>query len=185
MSDEPITRLMLAARKGDKAAAEQAWRLLYPELVKIARSRLRGHQRDTLLDTQALVHESFVRLVRTEEIEAASRKHFYAYAAKTMRHIVIDFARRKAATRHGGEALRVTLDTGAHAVDVDASRVLELEGALAALEALDPTLAQVIEMRYYGGYSDLEIAQAMGIADRTVRRYLDKGRAVILAQLSK
>jgi len=185
MNDEPITRLMHAAREGDEAAAQEAWRLLYPELVKIARSRLRGQHRNTLLDTQALVHESFVRLVRGEALAPVSRKHFYAYAAKTMRHIVIDFARRKAAARHGGDVVRVTLDTGAHSLLAEASSVLEVEDALAALEALDPRLAQVIEMSYYGGYTELEIAQAMEVTDRTVRRYAEKARAVILAHLSK
>jgi RNA polymerase sigma factor (TIGR02999 family) len=184
MPDQPITLLIHAAREGDVGATERAWRVLYPELVKIARSRLRGAQRDTLLDTQSLVHESFVRLVRSEPFVPGNRKHFYAYAAKTMRHIVIDYARRKAALRHGGDAVHVTLDTAALGTDADAGSVLEIEDALAALDQLDPKLAQVVEMRYYGGYSDLEIAQAMDITDRTVRRHWDKARAFILAQLS-
>lgn len=152
--------------------------------MRIARSRLRGHQRDTLLDTQSLVHESFVRLMRAAPFEPQSRAHFFAYAAKAMRHIVVDFARRKAAERHGGGLARVTMDTSAlqgHGPEQD---VLALEDALAALEQLEPALAELVELRYYGGYSDVEIAQALGITDRTVRRHWDKARAVLLAHLA-
>lgn len=184
MPDEPLTVTLRAAHAGDREAADRAYAALYPELLKIARARLRVHQPNTLLDTEGLVHESFLRFVAADKLGIADRKHFFAYAAKTMRNIVIDFARRRRAERHGGAAERITLDTRALGeIGADRSSVLDIDGALSDLEALDPALAQVVEMRYFGGYTDAEIASAMDIADRTVRRHWDKARAFILAQL--
>jgi len=186
MPDEPLTVTLRAAHAGDRDAADRAYSALYPELLKIARARLRVHQPNTLLDTEGLVHESFLRFVAADKLGIADRKHFFTYAAKTMRNIVIDFARRRLAERHGGAADRVTLDTLASPLigeqGQDAS-VVDVDTALRELEALDPALAQVVEMRYFGGYTDAEIAESMDIADRTVRRHWDKARAFMLAQL--
>ena len=183
MPDEPLTVTLRAAHAGDRDAANRAYAALYPELLKIARARLRAHQPNTLLDTQALVHESFMRFVEAEKIGIGDRKHFFTYAAKTMRNIVIDFARRRQAERRGGAAERVTLDTHLLGEGRQDTSVIDVDNALRELEALDPALAQVVEMRYFGGYTDTEIAAAMDIADRTVRRHWDKARAFILAQL--
>ena len=183
MLDEPLTITLRAAHAGDREAADRAYAALYPELLKIARARLRVHQPNTLLDTEGLVHESFLRFVAADKLGIADRKHFFTYAAKTMRNIVIDFARHRQAERHGGAAERVTLDTHLLGQRGDDASVLDVDGALRELEALDPALAQVVEMRYFGGYTDAEIATAMNIADRTVRRHWDKARAFILAHL--
>ena len=183
MPDEPLTVTLRAAHAGDRDAANRAYAALYPELLKIARARLRAHQPNTLLDTQALVHESFMRFVEAEKIGIGDRKHFFTYAAKTMRNIVIDFARRRQADRRGGAAERVTLDTHLLGEGRQDTSVIDIDNALRELEALDPALAQVVEMRYFGGYTDTEIAAAMEIADRTVRRHWDKARAFMLAQL--
>jgi RNA polymerase sigma factor (TIGR02999 family) len=176
-----LTQLLRAAHDGDRAAAERAYRVLYPELCKIARARLRGHQRGTLLDTEGLVLESYLHLVGVEGSEFDDRRHFYAYAAKVMRRIVIDFARRRQAARHGGDLARVTLQTDAGGTDDQSDAVLDVERSLAALERLDPAIAQVVEMRFFGGYADAEIAEALGVTERTVRRYWDKARMVMRA----
>ena len=183
MPDEPLTVTLRAAHAGDREAADRAYAALYPELLKIARSRLRVHGHQTLLDTEALVHESFLRFVAADKLGITDRKHFFAYAAKTMRNIVTDFARRRLAERRGGAAERVTLNTEALGALKDEGSVLDVDQALHDLEALEPRLAQVVEMRYFGGYTDAEIAAALGITDRTVRRDWDKARAFILAQL--
>lgn len=183
MPDESLTVTLRAAHAGDREAADRAYAALYPELLKIARSRLRGHQPNTLLDTEGLVHESFMRFVAADKLGITDRKHFFAYAAKTMRNIVIDFARRRQAERHGGGADRVTLDSHLIGAGVEDMSVIDVDNALRELEALDPALAQVVEMRYFGGYTDAEIAVAMDVADRTVRRHWDKARAFILVQL--
>jgi RNA polymerase sigma factor (TIGR02999 family) len=183
MPDEPLTLSLRAAHAGDRDAANRAYTALYPELVKIARARLRAHQPDTLLDTEALVHESFMRFVAADKLGVADRKHFFAYAAKVMRNIVIDFARRRQAERRGGAQARVTLQTNLPGIERNEASVLDVEGALTQLESLEPALAQVVEMRYFGGYSDVQIAAALEITDRTVRRHWEKARAFILTQL--
>ena len=183
MPDESLTVSLRAAHAGDRDAANRAYAALYPELLKIARARLRGNQPNTLLDTEALVHESFMRFIEADKLELADRRHFFVYAAKVMRNIVIDFARRRQAARRGGGAARVTLPTSLGEAASDEASVVDVDGALQQLEALDPTLAQVVEMRYFGGYSDVQIAAALDITDRTVRRHWDKARAFILAQL--
>jgi RNA polymerase sigma factor (TIGR02999 family) len=186
---EPLTLLLHQAHAGDEQAAHQAYALLYPELLKIARARLRVHQAPTLLDTAGLVHESFLRFVSGVPKQVESRKHFYAYAAKAMRHIVIDFVRRAQAAQRGGGLQQVTFDTAVfHAQALaqgaqGAAPVAELERALEALEALDPTLAEVVELRFYGGYTEVEVAQALGVSERTVRRQWDKARAFLLVEM--
>jgi RNA polymerase sigma factor (TIGR02999 family) len=183
--DVPLTLLLQKAHAGDRSAADQAYTLLYPELLKIARARLRVHQAPTLLDTQALVHESFLRFVGGVPLQVDSRKHFYAYAAKAMRHIVIDFVRRSQAERRGGDLQQVTFDTAAFngAAQVQPTPVLDLERALEALQAVDPPLADLVELRFYGGYTDAEVAQALAISERTVRRQWDKARAFLLLHM--
>jgi RNA polymerase sigma factor (TIGR02999 family) len=183
MPEESLTLTLRAAHAGDRAAANRAYAALYPELRKIARARLRPHQPHTLLDTEALVHESFMRFVTAEKLSVADRRHFFAYAAKTMRNIVIDFARRRSAQRRGGTGERVTLDTRMLGSGTADASVLDIDAALDELETLEPALAQVVEMRYFGGYSDTQIAAALQISDRTVRRHWDKARAFILTQL--
>jgi len=184
MPENSLTLTLRAAHAGDRAAADRAYAALYPELLRIARSRLRSRQPNTLLDTEALVHESFMRFVSAEKLGIADRSHFFAYAAKTMRNIVIDYARRRAAQRRGGGADRVTLDTSMLGSTAQEASVLDIDAALAELESLEPALARVVEMRYFGGYSDVQIAAALGITDRTVRRHWDKARAFILARLT-
>jgi RNA polymerase sigma factor (TIGR02999 family) len=170
---EALTVLLQQAHAGDPGAADRAYATLYPELLKIARARLRVNQAPTLLDTQALVHESFLRFVGGAPVELQSRKHFYAYAAKAMRHIVIDGLQQ------------VTFDTGVfNALPQHAGTpVLDVERALAALEAVDAPLAELVELRFYGGYTDAEAALALGISERTVRRQWDKARAFLLVEL--
>jgi RNA polymerase sigma factor (TIGR02999 family) len=184
MPDEPpLTLLLQQAHAGDRQAADQAYAALYPELLKIARARLRVHQAPTLLDTQALVHESFLRFVGGSAPGVQSRKHFYAYAAKAMRHIVIDFVRRRKAERRGGGQWQVTFDTAAFEALPAAAPVGELEAALQALEALDAPLAEVVELRFWGGYTEAETAAALGLSERTVRRMWDKARGFLLIEL--
>ena len=181
-----LTMLLQRAHAGDAQSANEAYATLYPELLKIARARLRVHQAPTLLDTQALVHESFLRFVGGAPVALQSRKHFYAYAAKAMRHIVIDFVRRSQAERRGGDLQQVSFDTAALDAlpqDAAAAPVLDLERALTALAAVDPPLAELVELRFYGGYTDAEAAVALGVSERTVRRQWDKARAFLLLEL--
>jgi RNA polymerase sigma factor (TIGR02999 family) len=182
---ESLTELLRSAHSGDRNAAELAYRVLYPELCKIARAHLRIHQPDTLLDTQGLVFESYLNLVRVDGAKFENRRHFYTYAAKVMRRIVIDFSRRKQAQRRGGDAAEVMLTTGIAEMEHDIGSVLDVERALLELEKFDSTSAEIVEMRYFGGYSDVEIAEALGVTDRTVRRHWDKARLFMLARFKQ
>lgn len=186
----PLTELLHLAHQGDEAAAQAAYGQIYPELLRIARSRLRGHQAPTLLDTEGLVHESVLRFLRGGLQPFDSRKHFYAYAAKAMRHIVIDFARRAGAERRGGDASTVTWNTALGEAlpgalpGTQPGDVLDLERALQALAAVDPQLAELTELRCFGGYTDAEAAEALGVGERTVRRLWDKARAFLQVQMA-
>jgi RNA polymerase sigma factor (TIGR02999 family) len=181
--DDSLTELLRAAHAGDREAAERAYRVLYPELCKIARAHLRAHRPDTLLDTRGLVFEGYINLAKVDGALFENRRHFYAYAAKVMRRIVIDFARRRQAQRHGGGAVEGVLTTSIASMEKDIGSVLDVERLLAELERIEPTAADIVEMRYFGGYSDAEIAEALGVTDRTVRRHWEKARAFMLAKL--
>ena len=181
-----ITRLLRQAAVGDRAALDSVYASLYPELKRVARARLWQQGRGDGMNTTMLVHESFVRLVGAQGLRLEDRRHFFAYAAKTMRNIIIDSAREQLAERRGGGAEHVTL-SGADAVQVmgdDAGgELMRVNDALHELEAVDPELAELVEMRYFGGYSETEIAELLGIAERTVRRRWDKARAWLFVAL--
>ncbi len=156
---------------------------LYAELRRLARSRLAGGGRHTLLDTSSLVHETFLRMQRSGVVALKDREHFLAYAATTMRSVVIDFVRRREAERRGGDAEHVTLDTrAAQALGGSDEQVLAVHEALQTLAGVDARLVQVVEMRYFAGLSDAEIGAALGVTDRTVRRDWERAR-LLLAEL--
>ena len=179
-----ITTLLRAAGNGDRLAADRVIDLLYADLRQLARARLRASGELTLLDTTALVHESYLRLQRAGSVEFADRKHYLAYAAKVMRNVVVDTVRERAAGRRGGEAPHVTLNTEVgSAVAADNDDVLRVHEALDELAALDERLAQVVEMRYFAGLSEAEIAGCLGVTERTVQRDWRKARTLLSAAL--
>jgi RNA polymerase sigma factor (TIGR02999 family) len=182
----PITMLLRRATEGDRAALDEVFSSLYPDLRRVARARLHSQGRADSMNTTMLVHESFVRLVNASGLRLEDRHHFFAYAAKTMRHVIIDSAREFQAERRGGGAPHVTL-AGDDALQVPDSRASEelirVNDALLELETLDPELVQVVEMRYFGGYSEQEIADFQGVTERTVRRRWDKARAWLYVAL--
>lgn len=167
------------------SAADQLFPLLYDELRRLARSRLAGGGRNTLLDTHALLHESFLRLQKAGHT-LDDREHFLAYAATTMRSIIIDHIRRRKAERHGGGLSVVTLNTAA-AEEIGASEdeILDIHDALATLAQVEPRLVQVVEMRYFAGLSENEIAGALGVTDRTVRRDWERARLLLSGMLGR
>lgn len=182
MSD--ITTLIASAGAGDEKAAATAFSLLYGELKRLAQAKLRRHQTITLLDTTSLVHESFLKLVGNRALAIQDRQHFFAYAARVMRSVIVDFARASLVERRGGHAQHVTLDTAASnelaASDPDVLRVNE---ALDVLAAADPRLAQVVELRYFGGLTEVETAEVLGVTERTVRRDWNKAKLLLAAAL--
>ena len=182
----PITMLLRQATAGDREALDQVFESLYPDLRRVARSRLHQQGRPESLNTTSLVHESFVRLAGAASLRIEDRGHFFAYAAKTMRHVIIDSAREHLAECRGGGAEHLTLGGTAALQVPDTSSsedLLRVNDALKDLEAIDPELAELVEMRYFGGYSEVEIAELMGVTERTVRRRWDKARAWLFVAL--
>lgn len=176
-----------AQSQGDDAQAlARAYTLLYDDLAAMARARLRRGERVTMADTGALVHESWIRLQQAGRVIFEDRGHFMAHAARVMRSVITDIARRSQAERRGGEHVFVTLDTAigesVAAGDPDVLRVAE---AIDELAALDPRLAQVVEMRWFAGLSEADIGAALGLTERTVRRDWQKARAFLAVALRR
>jgi RNA polymerase sigma factor (TIGR02999 family) len=180
-----ITELLVAARNGDPVAANAAFSLLYEDLRRLARAKLRKHQPMTLLDTTGLVHESYLKLVGQQALPLTDRHHFFAYAARVMRSVIVDMARARLAERRGGGAEHVALDTDLAAnTPRPEEEVVRVHEALETLAQADEALARVVEMRYFAGMSELEIAEAMGSSERTVRRQWQKARLLLSVSLT-
>jgi RNA polymerase sigma factor (TIGR02999 family) len=181
-----LTGLFAQASTGDAQAFDRIFTLLYSELESMARSRLRRGERVTLADTGALVHESWMRLQHAGSLRFEDRSHFLAHAARVMRSVITDIARRSLAERRGGDLARVTLDTAVgDAVAAGDPDVLHVAEAIDALAALDARLAQVVEMRWFAGLSEADIAAALGLTERTVRRDWEKARAFLTVALKR
>jgi RNA polymerase sigma factor (TIGR02999 family) len=149
----------------------------YQELRKLARLRLRAGGRNTVLDTTSLVHESYLRLAAASRLRLEDRIQFLRYASYVMRSVVVDSIRRRQAGRRGGAEDRITLTTSAGlGVRAGEQQILRVHEALTELGKFDPRMAQVVEMRYFGGLAEAEIAEALNITDRTVRRDWEKAR---------
>jgi len=175
-----ITKLLREAKQGDADALAELFQALYPELRRIARLRLARDDRGTLLDTTSLVHECYLKFASAERVQASDRAHFLAYSATVMRSIIIDAARAARSERRGGDADQVTLTTDVIASLPDpADEILDVHTALEDLGRIDARLARVVEMRYFGGMEDAEIAEVMGVSARTVRRDWDKARLLL------
>jgi RNA polymerase sigma factor (TIGR02999 family) len=182
--DGEITLLLSAAREGDATAMARVCELLYHDLRRIARNRLRAHEPLTLLNTTVLVHESFFRLIKVGRIALADRNHFLRYAARAMRSAVIDVVRQKRTERYGGDLQHVTLDTAmADTLGNREDEVIRLGEAIEQLVAVDDRAMQVVEMRYFAGMTEPEIADALGVTERTVRRDWQKARLLLRAAL--
>jgi RNA polymerase sigma factor (TIGR02999 family) len=178
-----ITTLLRGARQGDREALGLLFSELYPDLRQLAHARLRRRDAPALLDTTSLVHESYLRFLRTGQVEVSDRGHFLAYAARVMRSVVVDFVRENAARRRGGQDVHVPLDTDGVLAPSGEAEVIRVHEALEELAALNERLVTVVEMRYFAGMSEAEIAEALGLAERTVRRDWEKARIVLAAAL--
>jgi RNA polymerase sigma factor (TIGR02999 family) len=189
---DPLLVILGRMRAGDNPVSpapesvHQLFPALYNELRRLARSRLASGGRHTLLDTAALVHEAFLRMQRDGGVALNDREHFMAYAATTMRSIVIDFVRRRSADRRGGGAEHITLNTMAGSeLGASDDEILSVHHALEILEQVDARLVRVVEMRYFAGLTDIEIGAALGVTDRTVRRDWDRARLLLADMLGR
>jgi RNA polymerase sigma factor (TIGR02999 family) len=149
----------------------------YRQLRQLARARLQGGARNTLLDTTALVHETYLRLANANEVQFPDRGRFLVYAGKVMRSIIIDFVRQRQTGRRGGDAAHVTFTTQlAGGISASEEQILRVHEALLELEKVDERMARVVELRYFGGLTEVEIGEALGVTDRTVRRDWEQAR---------
>ncbi len=178
-----ITQWLDAAREGDRDALDRVLATLYHELHAMARRQLAGQQAQTL-DATALVHEAYLKLIGRQTAKFEDRAHFFAYAASAMRSVVVDYARQRLAQKRGGDLHRVTelpeeLEGGLRLDE----ETLGLDTALTRLAAVDKRLAQVVELRYFAGLSELEIATLLKRSERSIRRDWQKARLFLLASL--
>jgi len=178
-----ITTLLRGARHGDGEALGLIFAELYPDLRHLAHARLRRHQAPGFLDTTSLVHESYLRFLKAGEVEVGDRAHFLAYAARVMRSVVVDFVRESAAQRRGGQDVHIPFDANAVPALAGQSEVIRVHEALEELAMLSERLVRVVEMRYFAGMSEADIAEALGLTERTVRRDWEKARIILAAAL--
>ncbi|MFY2762784.1 sigma-70 family RNA polymerase sigma factor [Arenimonas sp. MALMAid1274] len=178
-----VTSLLAAWRQGDAEARDRLVRIVYPELRALADRQLRGERANHTLQPTALVNEAYLRLSGLQRIDWQDRAHFVRMAARLMREILVDHARRRdAAKRDGGQRVTLTgLELPAEEAPVD---VIALDGALARLELLDPDKARLVELRYFGGLTIEETAEAMGSSPATVKRQWQAARAWLFHALS-
>jgi RNA polymerase sigma factor (TIGR02999 family) len=178
-----ITGLLGELRAGRRDAFDQLLPLVYHELRRTARRELAVRPSDTL-STTALVHELYLKLSRSPRSDWRNRSHFLGVAAVAMRHILVDRARRRTAEKRGGAHRNVTLDDDLTATDAQAEWLLELHEALDQLALLDARLARVVECRFFGGMTEQETAEALGVTERTVRRDWVKARGLLYQALA-
>ena len=180
-----VTSLLSAIGHGEREALGELYELLYPELHRLAHSRVRRSGDLTLLDTTSLVHESYLRFEKSGAVAIGDRSQFMAYAARVMRSVVVDVVRRRQTERRGGDVVHVELDDE-HAlgvVDAQESDVLRVHESLEELAAIDARLVKVVEMRYFAGMTEIEIAEVLGLTVRTVARDWEKARLFLHACL--
>jgi len=178
-----ITLLLNQLRDGDTASFEKLIPLVYDELQQMARRQLGGSPRATL-NTQALVHEAYLKLSGADPTAVLSRDHFLRVCSVVMRNVVIDTVRRRKAAKRGGGGSPLTFQEELFETENQAEELLALDQALGRLEDYDPMLARVVECRYFTGLTEVETAGALGVSDRTVRRAWVKARTLLHQILS-
>ena len=188
-SQADLTDLIRRAHDGDARAFDDLFRATYDDLRALARERLRRDQRGTLLDTTALVHESYLRFAAASRVRIEDRGHFLHFAARVMRSVVIDFIRERRSERRGGDSARISLTTSNVEALADPmtgdgeEQILRVHEALEELAKLDERLVRIVEMRYFGGMTEVEVAMALAISERTVRRDWEKARLLLAEAL--
>lgn len=183
-SPEQITQLLVAWSDGDQAALEKLMPVVYAELHRLARRYMRRENPGHTLQTSALVNEAYLRLVNAESVRWQNRAHFFAVSARIMRRILVDLARERQGLKRGGGAQRITLDEGmalSPEKDVD---LLALDEALQRLAALSARQSRVVELRYFGGLNEEEVAEALEVSPRTVRHDWSLARTWLYRELS-
>ena len=179
-----ITQLLAEWSDGNQSALDELYPLVYEELHRLARRYMSRERKGHTLQTTALINEAYVRLVDQRNVHWANRSHFFAISAQIMRRILIDHARRQAYAKRGGGAHQVSLDEAATVVPDQSSDLVRLDEALKSLAEMDPRRSQVVELRYFGGLNNEEIADVLKVSENTVTRDWNMARAWLYQQLS-
>jgi len=180
---DDITKYLEEARNGDSEAFNQAYSLVYEELRSIAHRHLIHHRKSETLNTTALVHEAYERLVGNSQIEWQNRNHFFALTSRAMRYVLVDYARSRTAKKRGGKSEDLPLDALQLAVDERSAELEALDEALQLLSKHNERLEQLVELKFFGGLSYKEIADIMDLSKRTVRRDWQRARTWIYSAM--
>jgi RNA polymerase sigma factor (TIGR02999 family) len=180
----PITDILLHLQVGDPAAMDRLFPLVYDQLRRMAHRAMRSEHPDHTLGTTGLVHEAYLKLVDQTRVDWRDRAHFFAVAALAMRRILVDYARRHRREKRGGGRDPVSLVEGAVSLEERADNLVALDEALTRLGELSPRLSRIVECRFFGGLTEEEIAEALGVTTRTVKRDWAKARGWLYQELS-
>jgi RNA polymerase sigma factor (TIGR02999 family) len=177
--------MLLESRDGDRSRLDALFPLVYDELSRIAHRQLGRFRPGETLNTSALVHDAYLRLVDQTQANWHDRGHFFATAARAMRFIIVDYARQRSADKRGGGASLLRLDEVDVPVEEQANLLVGLDETLTRLAAIDERMAKLVELRFFGGLTEVETAEVLGLSDRTVRREWLKAKAWLHCELSK
>ncbi len=177
-----VTRLLDSVRRGDTGAFNALLPIVYAELRTLARRQLRG-QRQGTLNTTAVVHEAYLKLLGSSSLQAENRRHFFSIAARAMRQILIDHARMHLAQKRGAGAEHVDVDSRVVQIEDQARDLIDLDRAMESLHGIDERLSSVVELRYFGGLSVEETADLLDVSPRTIKRDWRRARAFLYTQL--
>lgn len=169
---------------GELGTDEELYQHAYQELKRIARRQLRVLDANATISTTELVHEAFLKLQGGAGSKWEHRAHFYGAAARAMRQVLVDFARRRMAAKRGGGDTRVSLSNAEATLDMELDDMLALDMALTRLNVVDPRLRQIVELRFFGGIGEREVAELLGVTPRTVERNWTKARLFLLRELA-
>jgi RNA polymerase sigma factor (TIGR02999 family) len=184
-SPSDVTRLLRQWGEGDQEALNRLVPLMYGELRRLAHQRLRRDEWNRSLDTTALVHDAYLKLVDIQQARFQDRAHFLAMASRVMRRLLVDQARARRAAKRGGSVAAVELDDALQVSDEQGEALVGLDEALERLEARDPRQGQIIEQRYFGGLTLEETAEALGVSLATVKRELRFAHAWLAVELGR
>ncbi|HET7538156.1 MAG TPA: ECF-type sigma factor [Candidatus Didemnitutus sp.] len=180
-----LTVILRAVQERDTQAADKLLPLVYEELRQVAGRRMAQQPAGQTLQATALVHEAFLRLTGNADARWQDRRHFFAAASEAMRHILVDRARRKAAARHGGGAIRLELDDVIVASEARDEHVIVVNDALEQLAEHDATAAELVKLRFFGGFTFVQAAELLGISERTAKRTWAYARAWLFDEIQR
>ncbi len=185
MSVSDLTLLLQQAASGDAASQDRVLDLLYGELHKMAEIALRAERAEHTLQATALVHEAYLRLFGSHQVEWQSRQHFFVTASRTIRRILVDYARKHNSQKRGGEASRVDFENALIVAKSYSREFVELDQALEELATADPRKSQVVELRFFGGMTMDEIASLLKVSENTVKRDWNIARAWLQSRIEQ